>query len=236
MTRAPIRRDDRYKKQGLSERQQDYHIARKRMVEEQLRRGGIRDERVLGAMAKVPRHLFVDEALWSQAYGDYPLNIGENQTISQPLMVGLMTEVLGLQGREKVLEIGTGCGYQTAILCELAGETHSIERIARLSHRARRILYSLGYLRFQLRIGDGSKGWPEEAPFDAIIVTAAGPSVPPVLLSQLADGGRMVIPVGTEENQTLKLYRRVAGKVTEQVLGGCRFVRLIGEFGWKEGG
>lgn len=236
MIRESVRRDRRYTKSGLSERQQEYHIARKRMVEEQLRRGGIRDERVLEAMARVPRHLFVDEALWGRAYGDYPLNIGENQTISQPLMVALMTEVLGLQGREKVLEIGTGCGYQTAILCELAGETYSIERIARLSHRARRVLYGLGHLRFHLRIGDGSKGWPEAAPFDAIIVTAAGPSVPPVLLAQLAEGGRMVIPVGTEESQTLKLYRRVAGTVTEHVLGGCRFVKLIGEYGWKEGG
>ncbi|MBI4365634.1 MAG: protein-L-isoaspartate(D-aspartate) O-methyltransferase [Deltaproteobacteria bacterium] len=203
------------------------------MVEEQLRAGGIRDERVLAAMGKVPRHAFVEEALRGRAYGDYPLSIGEGQTISQPLMVALMTEVLRLHGTEKVLEIGTGCGYQTAILCELAREVYSVERIARLSHRARRVLYDLGYLRFRLRIGDGSTGWPEAAPFDRIIVTAAGPSVPPAYLEQLTPEGRLVIPVGGGDQQILKLVYRTGDRTVEEALGACRFVRLIGEYGWK---
>lgn len=226
-------RADRYRKAGLSELQRDYHIARKRMVDEQLRNRGIRDARVLAAMAKVPRHMFVDEGLWGQAYGDYPLSIGEGQTISQPLMVALMTETLALQGAEKVLEIGTGSGYQTAILCEVAREVYSIERIAHLSHRARRTLYGLGYMGFHLQIGDGSRGWVDAAPFDSIIVTAGTPRVPSVFLSQLGEGGRLVIPVGGEESQTLKLYQRRQGKITETDLSACRFVRLIGEYGWK---
>ncbi|MBI2346610.1 MAG: protein-L-isoaspartate(D-aspartate) O-methyltransferase [Deltaproteobacteria bacterium] len=203
------------------------------MVEVHLRGGGVRDERVLAAMGKVPRHLFVEEALREQAYGDYPLNIGEGQTISQPLMVAIMTEALQLAAGEKVLEVGTGSGYQTAILCELASEVYSIERIATLSHRARRILYDCGYIRFQLRIGDGSRGWPEAAPFDAIIVTAAGPALPPVLLKQLAEGGRLVMPIGTEDAQELRRVRRQQGKFPEETLGACRFVKLIGEYGWK---
>lgn len=223
-------KNERYKKAGLSGQQQEYHIARKRMVEEQLRE--IRDGRVLSAMAAVPRHMFVEEALWGRAYGDYPLSIGEGQTISQPLMVALMTELLLLKGPEKVLEIGTGCGYQTAILCELAADVYSIERILRLSNQARRTLYGLGYLRFHLRIGDGSRGWPEAAPFDAIIVTAGAPEMPRPLLDQLKDGGRLVVPVGPEENQDLKRVRRIGSEFKEENLGACRFVKLIGEFGW----
>ncbi len=217
---------------GLSAAQQAYHPARRRMVEEQLR-PEITDERVLAAMAKIPRHQFVEEGLWNQAYSDRPLSIGDGQTISQPRIVAAMTQALRLTGTEKVLEIGTGCGYQTAVLCELAAHVHSIERITRLSNRARRNLYELGYMKFSLRIGDGTIGWPEAAPFDAIIVTAGGPTVPPSLREQLAVGGRLLIPVGDEDTQSLlQITRRDATTYDETRLAGCRFVKLIGEQGW----
>ncbi|MBI2343300.1 MAG: protein-L-isoaspartate(D-aspartate) O-methyltransferase [Deltaproteobacteria bacterium] len=225
------RRNQRYQKTGLSETQQDYHIARRRMVQEQLR-AETTDRRVLDAMAKIPRHLFVEEGLWGQAYSDRPLSIGEGQTISQPRIVAMMTAALQLMGDEKVLEIGTGCGYQTAVLCECAREVYSIERIGSLSHRARRRLYEIGDVRFHLRIGDGTVGWPEHAPFDAIIVTAGAPAVPDALVQQLADGGRLVIPVGGEcQQQLLRMTRRGRDVVTER-LTACRFVKLIGEAGW----
>lgn len=228
---ATDRRNNRYKKPGLSEEQQAFHLARRRMVEEQLT-PDIRDPRVLAAMAKIPRHLFVEEGLWNQAYSDRPLPIGEGQTISQPKIVALMTEALQLTGTETVLEIGTGCGYQTAILCELAAKVFSIERIASLSHKARRRLYELGRVNFQLRVGDGSRGWPEGAPFAAIIVTAGSPSVPQSLLQQLVDGGRLVIPVGTEEDQVLCRVTRHGDRCTEERLTACRFVKLLGAEGW----
>ena len=182
---------DRYKKQ------------RARMVETQIRARQIRDDRVLKVMETVPRHLFVDEGLINQAYSDNPLPIGERQTISQPYIVALMTEALELKGRERILEIGTGSGYQTAVLAKLADRVFSIERVAVLATRARKILDRLSCYNVAIRVGDGSYGWKEEAPFDAIITTAAAPQVPQYLLEQLVPGGRLVVPVGGREVQTL---------------------------------
>ncbi|MBP8985127.1 MAG: protein-L-isoaspartate(D-aspartate) O-methyltransferase [Syntrophobacterales bacterium] len=208
-----------------------------RMVDTQLRSRGIKDRRVLKAMEKIPRHLFVDEALQDQAYNDSPLPIAENQTISQPYMVALMTEALGLKGGEKVLEIGTGSGYQTAVLAELADRVFSVERIASLASRARKILDSLNYFNVAIRVGDGTYGWREEAPFDGIIVTAGAPEVPKTLVEQLAVGGRLVIPVGGRYSQNLMRITRMSegpDDIETENLGGCRFVDLIGEHGWKE--
>ncbi len=210
----------------------DYAIARKKMVEQQLIRRGIRDPRVLEVMGRVPRHEFVDPGLAGQAYLDHPLNIGLKQTISQPYIVALMTASLELQGSEKVLEIGTGSGYQLAILAELARHVYSIERINSLSNRARRALYRLGYVNVTLRIGDGTVGWPEEAPFDAIMVTAAAPRIPEIYREQLAEGGRLVMPRGGEFEQELVVARKMKGKIQETVVSGCRFVKLYGRFGW----
>ena len=213
-----------------------YERARHRMVETQLIPRGIRQKEVLHAMMTVPRHLFVDEALVAQAYNDYPLPIGEGQTISQPFMVAYMTEALGLTGGEKVLEIGTGSGYQTAVLSLLAEKVYSVERIPELAARARRILDRLNYSNVVIRVGDGTIGWPEEAPFDAIIVTAAAPRIPPAYIEQLSPGGRLVIPVGGELSQELlRVTRAEDGSLKEEDLGGCRFVKLIGREGWQEG-
>ncbi|OPY05956.1 MAG: Protein-L-isoaspartate O-methyltransferase [Syntrophaceae bacterium PtaB.Bin038] len=206
------------------------------MVDSQIRSRGIRDERVLRAMEKVPRHLFVDEGLIDQAYNDSPLPIGEKQTISQPYIVALMTEALELTGREKVLELGTGSGYQAAILAELADRVFTIERIASLAQKARRLLESLHYYNVVIRVGDGTYGWREEAPFDAILVAAGSPSIPRTLVEQLAVGGRLVIPVGGRFSQNLIKLKRLSedpGDVKKEDLGGCRFVSLIGEHGWK---
>ncbi len=212
-----------------------FYISRRRMVEEQIIARGIRDRRVIEAMLTIPRHLFVDEALQEQAYGDYPLPIGEGQTISQPYMVALMTEALELKGDEKVLEIGTGSGYQTAILAHLAERVFSIERISSLASRARRVLDELGIFNVVIRVGDGTMGWPEEAPFDGIVVSAASPDLPEPLIDQLAPGGRLVIPVGSPFSQELlKVTKKEDGSLIKQGLGGCRFVKLIGEYAWKE--
>ncbi|MCE5212251.1 MAG: protein-L-isoaspartate(D-aspartate) O-methyltransferase [Deltaproteobacteria bacterium] len=210
---------------------------RMRMVETQIKARGVNDARVLRAMNAVPRHLFVDEGLIEQAYSDSPLPIGEHQTISQPYIVALMSESLELKGRERVLEIGTGSGYQTAILACLADRVFSIERIASLATNARRILDKLNFYNVAIRVGDGSYGWREEAPFDAIITTAAAPEIPHYLVEQLAVGGRMVVPVGGRDVQTLyKLTRSVENpeEIITEDLGGCRFVSLIGESGWKK--
>ena len=207
------------------------------MIDSQLTARGISDERVLKAMAAVPRHLFVDEGLQDQAYSDSPLPIGSRQTISQPYIVALMTEALDLKGTEKVLEIGTGCGYQTAILAELAERVFSIERIASLAFRAQRTLDSLHYYNILIRVGDGTYGWSEEAPFDAIITTAGAPKVPATLTGQLAVGGRLVIPVGSRSSQTLVKVTRLSQEPDDlktEDLCGCRFVALIGEHGWKD--
>jgi protein-L-isoaspartate(D-aspartate) O-methyltransferase len=213
----------------------EFAIPRERMVAEQLARRGIQDARVLSAMGKVPRHRFVDEALAGRAYGDYPLPIGEQQTISQPYMVALMTEALELVGHERVLEIGTGSGYQTAILAELCGKVFSVERIKALADRAIRILDGLGYYNVLVRVGDGSLGWREEAPFDAVLVTAAAPAIPEALVDQLSPKGRLVIPVGNAYGQELRKGVREEGGVRWSDLGGCVFVKLIGEKGWPAG-
>lgn len=211
----------------------DFALARKRMVREQLLARGIKDKRVLDAMMKIPRHLFVEEGLWHQAYGDFPLPIGEGQTISQPYIVALMTEALQLKGGEKVLEIGTGSGYQAAVLAELTKQVFSIERIGPIASNARKILDELGYANVLIRVSDGTYGWPEEGPFDGIIVTAGAPDLPHALMQQLKVGGRFVIPVGNEHTQTLfKVVRKEKG-YKKVDLGGVRFVRLIGDHGWK---
>jgi protein-L-isoaspartate(D-aspartate) O-methyltransferase len=214
----------------------EFSIPRERMVAEQLVRRGIRDERVLRAMTKVPRHRFVDEALAGRAYGDYPLPIGERQTISQPYMVALMTEALGLVGHERVLEIGTGSGYQTAILAELCGKVFSVERIKSLADRAVRTLDSLGYYNVLVRVGDGSLGWREEAPFEAILVTAGAPAVPDALVEQLSPKGCLVVPVGDAYGQVLRKGVRDEEGMRWADLGGCVFVKLIGDQGWSTKG
>ena len=212
----------------------DLNKAREKMVREQLIPRGIRNKRVLAAMGSVPRHLFIEEALWGEAYNDNPLPIGERQTISQPYIVALMTEALDLSGTERVLEIGTGSGYQAAILAELASRVFSIERIRSLYQRARRILDQLKYFNVVLKVYDGTLGWPEESPFDAIMVTAASPNIPIPLLDQLGPKGRMIIPVGDRYTQTLKRITRTDTGFEEEDLGGVRFVSLIGEHGWRE--
>jgi len=203
------------------------------MVEEQMVSRGIRDANLIGAMKKIPRHLFVEEALQNQAYSDHPLPIGEKQTISQPYMVALMTEALLLTGKEKVLEIGTGSGYQTAILAELSEKVFSIERIRSLAIRARRLLYELGCFNVEIKIFDGTLGWIEESPFDAILVTAGSPDIPQPLIDQLVVGGKLVIPVGDAFVQDLFRVTKTEEGFKKEDLGGCRFVKLIGKYGWE---
>ncbi len=206
---------------------------RERMVQDHLVRRGITDERVLAAMHRVPRHRFVTDALRDQAYGDHPLPIGEHQTISQPYIVGLMTTLLALSGREKVLEIGTGSGYQTAVLAELARRVCSIERLPALAARARTTLEDLGYTNVWVRVGNGTLGWPDEAPFDRVLIAAAGPAVPPPLFEQLAPGGRMVLPIGDAAGQTLTLVENVDGIMRTSPQGECMFVKLVGRYAWE---
>ncbi|HXX36351.1 MAG TPA: protein-L-isoaspartate(D-aspartate) O-methyltransferase [Thermodesulfobacteriota bacterium] len=211
----------------------DFPKARLKMVEEQIVSRGVKDPRLIAAMKKIPRHLFVEEALQSQAYTDHPLPIGEKQTISQPYMVALMTEALLLTGREKVLEIGTGSGYQTAILAELSEKVFSVERIRPLAIRARKLLYELEYFNVEIKIFDGTFGWMEESPFDSILVTAGSPDIPETLIHQLAIGGKLVIPVGDAFVQDLFRVTKTEGGVKKEDLGGCRFVKLIGKYGWE---
>lgn len=214
----------------------NFAIARRLMVERQVKGRGISDPLVLEAMLQVPRHLFVEEALQGQAYGDFPLPIGEKQTISQPYMVGLMTEALGLQGGETVLEVGTGSGYQTAVLARIAARVFSLERLPELARRARRVLDSLGCGNVHVRVTDGTFGWEENGPFDGILVAAGAPAVPQVYLQQLAVGGRLVIPVGSRGSQVLvRVVRRGESEFAEERLADCRFVPLIGRHGWGEG-
>ena len=211
----------------------DFSIARRLMVERQIKGRGIHDPLVIEAMLQVPRHLFVEEALQSQAYSDFPLPIGEKQTISQPFMVAFMTQSLRLRGGEKVLEIGTGSGYQAAVLGRIAERVYTVERLPALARRARRILDQLGGNNVHIKVGDGTFGWEEEAPFDGIIITAAAPTVPESYLTQLAVGGRLVIPVGPRDAQILKRVTRtgIHGYDEEDLLD-CRFVPLIGQYGW----
>ena len=214
----------------------DYHLARRQMVDRQLKNRGVKDARVLEAMADVPRHLFVDEALAHKAYGDHPVPIGENQTISQPFIVAQMTEALSLTGDERVLEVGTGSGYQAAVLAELSYRVYTVERIRSLMIRARTLLEKLGYRNILFKYSDGSVGWAEQAPFDAIIVTAGAPDVPQPLVDQLAPGGRLVIPVGRDRyaQSLLKIVKDAHGRTSRNYLGGCRFVDLVGQHGWSE--
>ena len=204
------------------------------MVETQLIPRGIKDKRVINAMLTIPRHLFVpEEALWSQAYSDFPLPIGEKQTISQPYIVALMTEALELKGAERVLEIGTGSGYQTAILSMLAEKVYSIERISSLAARARKVLDSINCSNVVIKIGDGTLGWPEESPYDTILTTAAAPEIPKCYIDQLKIGGRLIIPVGDVYSQVLVKVIKTKDGIIKQDMGGCRFVKLIGRYGWK---
>jgi len=213
----------------------EYGAKRQRMVDVQLIPRGIHDPRVLAAMRKVPRHLFLDEALWPEAYEDHPLPIGEKQTISQPYIVALMTQALQLRGHEKVLEIGTGSGYQAAILCELAEQVYSIERLPSIAKRARRKLDELKYSNIVITIGDGTLGWKEHSPYDGIIVTASSPYPPTTLLGQIKIGGRLIIPIGDELTQELTLYiRESETEYGKESYGGCRFVKLVGDQGWRE--
>jgi protein-L-isoaspartate(D-aspartate) O-methyltransferase len=212
----------------------DFKLARERMVKNQLVSRGIADEGVLQAMGKIPRHLFISEALAGEAYNDHPVPIGEKQTISQPYIVALMTEALELKGKENTLEIGTGSGYQTAILAELSSRVYTIERIKSLLVDARKLLAQLGYSNVLFKAFDGTLGWKEYAPFDAIMVTAGAPSLPEPLMDQLADNGRMVIPIGDRYTQELIKVTRKGEHLEQESLGGCRFVNLIGIHGWKD--
>jgi protein-L-isoaspartate(D-aspartate) O-methyltransferase len=203
------------------------------MVEEQLLPRGIHDPKTLEAMGKVPRHLFVEEAMKNQAYGDFPLPIGRGQTISQPFIVALMTQAMDLKGHESVLEIGTGSGYQAAILSQICEKVYTVERIDSLLVEARRVFDSQHYLNILTKLDDGTNGWPEYAPYDAIIVTAGGPKVPEPLLEQLSDPGTLVIPVGDRGVQDLRKVTKIGGKITETTIEFVRFVSLIGDHGWK---
>ena len=211
----------------------NFEKARARMVEEQLIPRSIHDQKTLEAMRKVPRHLFVEDALKNQAYGDYPLPIGRGQTISQPYIVALMTQALGLKGHEHVLEIGTGSGYQAAILSQICEKVYTVERIDTLLVQARKVFDSLHYLNILTKLDDGTNGWPEYSPYDVIIVTAGGPKIPLPLLEQLADPGILVIPVGDRGVQDLRLVTKKEGDITEKTIELVRFVNLIGDHGWE---
>lgn len=211
----------------------DAALARQNMVKSQLQARDIHDTRVLNAFLEVPRHKFVEEYLKYKAYEDYPLSIGYGQTISQPYMVALMTQALMPKPDDKVLEIGTGSGYQAAILSRLCNVVYTMERISALASRARKIHDELGYYNIHTSIGDGSQGYPKEAPYNGIIVTAGAPYTPEKLVDQLAEDGRLIIPVGSESIQDLKRITKTKDGVREESLGGCRFVKLIGKNGWN---
>ncbi len=217
----------------LRAREADLFASARRRLCERLAQGGIRDPRVLAAIASIPRHLLIADALSHQAYEDAALPIGEGQTISAPGIVAAMSEALELTGKERVLEVGTGSAYQAAVLARLAERVLSIERIPELAARARSALKQLGVTNVVVHLGDGTRGWPNEAPFDAIVVTAGGPDVPAPLLEQLAPGGRLVGPFGKRGAQLLLRVRRThAGRFVRETLGQCRFVDLIGEHGY----
>ena len=203
------------------------------MVQEQIIERGISDVRVIAAMRKIPRHVFVDPGIVNRAYDDSALPIGYKQTLSQPYIAARMTEALGLAGCEKVLEVGTGSGYHTALLAELCFNVFSVEKIRALSRKARSLLDRLDYQNIALHVGDGTIGWSEHAPYDAIIVTAGAPAAPQPLLDQLSVAGRLVIPVGDEQAQTLVRVSRTQTTFTEEQLGECKFVKLLGKYGWR---
>lgn len=204
------------------------------MVQDQIVARGIDDARVIAALRKIPRHLFVDPGIVNRAYSDSALPIGEKQTLSQPYMAAHMTAALCLTGTEKALEIGTGSGYQTALLAELCFNVFSVEKLRTLSRKARSLLDQLGYQNIALHVGDGTIGWSEHAPYDAILVAAAAPSAPKPLLEQLALGGRLVIPVGDEQSQILLRVTRTPDGFNEDQLGECKFVKLLGKYGWPD--
>lgn len=211
----------------------DYRRDRESMVEEQIIQRGIKDEVLIAALRKVPRHQFVAPALKDKAYDDYPLPIGEGQTISQPFMVAIMIQSLKLNGPEKVLEIGTGSGYQTALLAEMAEKVYTIERLDRLAQTAQERLNSLGYKNIVVMVRDGTCGLPEFSPYDRIIVAAGSPEVPSPLVNQLNDGGILVVPVGDRFVQTLMVIEKREGEIIQKEAGGCVFVPLVGKYGWK---
>lgn len=210
-----------------------YTQARERMVQDQLAARGITDARVLAVMGRVPRHAFVEDYLRDQAYEDYPLPIGENQTISQPYMIAIMAQVLQIEQTERILEIGTGSGYFSAILAELGAMVYSVERLESLASHAQATLQTLGYRNVFIDVGDGSLGWPDHAPFDAVVVGSAAPCLPRPLLSQLMPGGRLVLPMGEEELQTLVRVSTEPSGLREEYFGECRFVKLRGQYGWE---
>lgn len=219
----------------LPERLMDYRNRRRVMVRKYLQGRGILDQRVLQAFRDVPRHSFLDPGMWKEAYGDHPLPIGHQQTISQPYIVAKMLQELNLRPEHKVLEIGTGSGYQTAILARLVRQVYSIERIAELARRAQGALSRLGVLNATVKVFDGTYGWSEMAPFDRIVVSAAAPEVPAPLTDQLAVGGQLLVPVGDVHSQTLILITRTeSGKLTASELDGCVFVKLVGRYGWEK--
>jgi protein-L-isoaspartate(D-aspartate) O-methyltransferase len=212
---------------------QPFAAERGSMVDQQLRQRGISDERLLAAMAKVPRHEFVSPQNWAEAYADHPIPIAEQQTTSQPYMIAAMVQAAGIKPEDRVLEIGAGSGYQTAVLAELASQVFAVERYASLTEAARTTLERLGYRNAKVVTGDGSLGFPEAAPYDSIIVSAAAPRIPPALVEQLAVGGRLVVPVGESDQQTVQLVQRNAdGSTSVRTLEGCRFVPLIGQQGF----
>ncbi len=211
-----------------------YAGQRRKMIEEQLLERGIKDLALMEVMSRVPRHLFVDSSLQQRAYGDCPLPIGENQTISQPYIVASMTEALQLKGEERVLEIGTGSGYQTAILAEMASQVFTIERIRPIVQKTKVLLNSLRYENIVFKVFDGTYGWRDQSPFDAILISAATPSIPTVLIEQLADKGRLVAPVGGRESQKLTVLSKVGNRLVSREKESCKFVPLIGKFAWPE--
>ena len=207
-------------------------VKKKSMIDTQLKSRGISSSEVLRAMSVVPREKFVSSEYIEAAYNDGPLSIGSGQTISQPYMVAMMTEALMLRKNDKVLEIGTGSGYQAAVLQEIASHIYSVERISSLAENAKKLLGSLGYSDIKIKVEDGTLGWPEEAPFDAIIVTSGSPSVPETLMSQLSDGGRMIIPVGSRNHQRIIRIIRSGDNYSKEEMLSCIFVPLIGKYGW----
>ncbi|GJL77057.1 MAG: protein-L-isoaspartate O-methyltransferase [Nitrospinaceae bacterium] len=213
---------------------QSFAGQRRKMVEEQLVNREIKDLQIMEAMSRIPRHLFVHESLQHKAYGDFPLPIGDNQTISQPYVVAAMTEVLNLKKTDRVLEIGSGSGYQTALLAELAGQVFTIERIRSLGRKAQALLERLKYMNIVFKVFDGTYGWPDQAPFDAILITASTQEIPKMLVDQLGENGRLVAPVGGLEKQNLTVLVKENGRINSHEIGYCKFVPLVGKYGWPE--